>query len=84
MQTVEKKQSQKTVFKEINFEMIDAINCLQIREKLDAVFGGISPLEETSAGVKRDLFAHLETCRDCCRSFDVRVRFRTASRDTIF
>lgn len=84
MPAVENKQSRKTAFKEINFAATGAMTCLQIRERLDAVFGGDYPLEETSAGVKRDLFAHLIACRDCCRSFDVRVRFGAARRGTIY
>lgn len=84
MQAVEQKRSREVNFEEINFEMIEATNCFQIRKNLDAVFSGDVPLEETSAGIKRILFAHLEACRDCCRSFDVRVRFRPAGRDRIY
>lgn len=84
MQAVEQKRNQEINFEEINFEMIETTNCFQIRKNLDAVFSGESPLEEASAGIKRILFTHLEVCRDCCRSFDVRVRFRVAKRDMIY
>lgn len=34
--------------------------------------------------IERSLFKHLETCSECCRSFDVRVRFRPAGRNRIY
>lgn len=84
MQAVEQKQSQEVTVHESSFATIDATDCFQIRERLDALFGGVSPLEETPAGIKRILFTHLEICRTCCRSFDVRVRFRSPGRDRIY
>lgn len=84
MQAVEQKQSQEVIGAENNFATNSAINCFQIRERLDALFGGAAPLEETPAGIRRILFGHLEICRTCCRSFDVRVRFRPTGRDRIY
>ena len=76
MQVIEQKQRRTVESQEISFETIDSISCFQIREKLDALFGGNYLLEETPANIKRNLFRHLETCDKCCRSFDVRLRFR--------
>ena len=75
MPTVEQKQSRTATFQRTGFETIDSVNCFQIRERLDALFDGKPPLEETPANVKLILFRHLETCNNCCRSFDVRLRF---------
>lgn len=84
MQAVMEKQSREKAVHDFNFEIPEALNCFQIKEKLDALFEGDSPLEETHQGVKRILFGHLETCQKCCRSFDVLVRFRPSGRDRIF
>ena len=73
MNAVEQKQTQTIFIEEIRVRTIDAMNCFQVREKLDALFDRESLLEETPAGIKRKLFFHLETRRDCCRAFDVRV-----------
>lgn len=70
--------------REIVVERIDEISCFQIREKLDSLFDGNSRLEETNEIIKRVLFRHLETCQNCCRSFDVRVRFRSGGERRIF
>lgn len=70
------------IIQEINIEITERASCLQIREKLDALFGD-SRLEETHEIVKRVLLRHLETCDACCRSFDVRVRFRSGGRNGI-
>lgn len=61
---------------EINAEGNQMSSCFQIREKVAALLDGDSPLEETHTTIKRVLFKHLETCDACCRSFDVRARFR--------
>lgn len=84
MQAVIETQTRETIAYGINFGMPYAMNCFQMREKLDALFGGDYLLEDTPAAVKRLLFKHLETCKECCRSFDVRVRFRTSRRDRIY
>lgn len=84
MQAVEQKQSQEVTVHESSFATIDATDCFQIRERLDTLFGGVASLEETPAGIRRILFGHLETCVTCCRSFDVRVRFRPSGRDRIY
>ena len=76
MKAIEQNQRQKAIVKEISFETMMTMNCFQIRGKLDAVFDGSSPLEQTPADLKRILFGHLETCASCCRSFDVRIHFR--------
>lgn len=60
----------------INHEM----KCSQAKECLDELFSRRRMLEDTRPTVKRLLFDHLETCRNCCRAFDVRVRFRPAHR----
>ena len=64
--------------RKIIVETIDEINCFQIREKLDSLFEGNSRLEEMHEAIKKSLLRHLETCQNCCRSFDVRVRFRSS------
>lgn len=69
---------------ETHNEAVMAMNCAAIRESLDELFDGNANLEETPAGTKRGLFAHLEACRDCCRAFDVRARFRPAGRRRIY
>ncbi len=84
MQAVIEKQTREAIVHGINFEMPRVINCFQIREKLDALFDGGSRLEDAQVAVKRILFEHLETCKECCRSFDVRVRFRSSGRDRIY
>ena len=84
MNAVEQKQTQRIFIEEIRVQTIDAMNCYEVRENLDGLFDQESSLEETPAGIKRKLFSHLETCRDCCRTFDVRVRFRPASRAPIY
>ena len=83
MQAVEQKQPQTIFIEEIRVETIEAMNCFEVRGKLEALFDRESLLEETPAGIKRQLFSHLETCRDCCRAFDVRVLFRPAGRAPI-
>ena len=84
MQAITQNVSRKIIIGKINFKTTEAMSCFQIREKLDALFGGDSRLEETHAAVKRILFEHLENCVACCRSFDVRLRFRSTGRDTIY
>lgn len=71
------------IIQEFNIEIIEQASCLQIREKLDSLFDGSSRLEETHEILKRVLLRHLETCDACCRSFDVRVRFRVGGRKGI-
>ena len=63
--------------REITLEPVDEPSCFHIREKLDSLFDADSRLEEMHESHKRILFRHLETCQNCCRSFDVRVRFRS-------
>lgn len=80
MQTaVQKFTDGNPVVGEINVETSGDASCFQIRKKLDALFEGDARLEETHAAIKRFLFGHLENCTACCRSFDVRVRFRSGS-----
>lgn len=82
MQTFKRNLRNSIIFEEI--ETNEATNCLQIREWLDALFGDGVSLEEIPARKKRCLFKHLENCRDCCRSFDVRARFRSPGRNKIY
>ena len=84
MQTIEQKQSRTVTFQRISLETIDSKDCFQTRENLDALFSGKFSLEETPTNAKQILFRHLETCRNCCRSFDARLRFLPARRDRIF
>lgn len=84
MQAGEPNKSRTIFFEEMQIEVIESLSCFQIREKLDALFDGNLPLEETPAANKRSLFRHLENCSDCCRAFDVRVRLRPASRTPIY
>ena len=84
MQAVGTRQSQTLTVGEINAGTMETMNCPQIRENLDALFGNAARLEETPAAVKRILFNHLQICDSCCRSFDVRVRFRSPGRDRIY
>lgn len=78
------KERRKTDAYDIKFEIPKAIDCFQVKENFDALFGGDSPLEDATAAVKRILFGHLETCQTCCRSFDKLVRYRPSGRDRIF
>ena len=80
MKAVEQKQNQAVYVEESNFERPDSINCFQVRAKLETLFGGKSSLEEMPPDMKRILFRHLEHCRSCCRSFDVRVHFQPTLR----
>lgn len=84
MQAVEKKMRQEKIIKNIGFEIPDAMNCFQVREKLNSLFCGEARLEETHSAVKQLLFAHLETCQSCCRSFDANVHFRPSGRNRIY
>jgi len=68
---------------EIKVEAVDQTSCLQIRENLDALFYGDSRLEAEHTDGKRRLFRHLESCDQCCRVFDVRIRFRSSGRPGI-
>ena len=69
---------------ELGFERADYTNCAQVREKLDFLFNGKAQLEATQNELKRKLFRHLETCSQCCRSFDVRVRCNSFPRGGIY
>ena len=82
--TVQKFAGENLVVGEINIEATEKSGCVQVREKLDALFDGDARLEETHAAIKKVLFAHLETCEACCRSFDVRARFRSGRGRGIF
>lgn len=73
MQTIKRT----SVRPDINLELLDELKCHQVIEKLDAMFGEHLLLEEADKSVKRRLFKHLENCSDCCRSFDIRIRFRS-------
>jgi len=84
MQSVEQKHGQTIFFEKIGIETVEAMSCSQIREKLDGLFDEGVSLEDTSQDIKCHLFAHLETCRACCRAFDVRVRFRSNGRARIY
>ncbi len=84
MDTVIEKHGRKILIEGIRIVKVEAINCFPIREKLDDVFSGAFPLEETQEASKRILFDHLRTCKECCRSFDVRVRYSSSGRDRIF
>lgn len=66
---------------EFNFE---TASCFQIKKTLDDLFSGRKQLEKTDARIKRFVFAHLETCTDCCRSFDARVRFHVPKSNIIY
>ena len=84
MQAVREKQNWEKSVNGSNVGMTEAINCIQIKEKLDALFNGGSSLEEMHPAIKRILFGHLETYQRCCRSFDVCVSVRPPGRDRIF
>jgi hypothetical protein len=85
MQTAVQKLTQEiSIVREVGAESSDARLCFQIREKLDALFDGDARLEETHEAIKKMLFGHLESCQNCCRSFDVRVRFRRGKSSGIF
>ena len=76
--------SRQTIIQEFDVETGETASCFQTREKLDALFGGNSRLEDTHAAIKQLLFRHLESCRACCRTFDGRVRFRPDKGRGIF
>ena len=85
MQTAVQKLTQEiSIVGEVGAEASDARLCFQIREKLDALFDGDARLEETHEAIKKMLFRHLESCQSCCRSFDVRARFRRGKGNGIF
>ena len=69
---------------EPGFERTDYTKCAQVREKLDFLFSGKSQLEAAQNETKRKLFKHLENCGQCCRSFDVRVRYNSFPRNGIY
>lgn len=68
----------------VDAEIINEMSCSQVRETLDQLFGGDRTLERTRPHIKHLLFEHLESCRKCCRAFDVRVRFRPAHRGGLY
>jgi hypothetical protein len=69
---------------DVDLDVMNEMNCSQARERLDEIFSQRRLLEESRPSAKRLLFDHLETCRRCCRLFDVRVRFRPAHRRNIY
>jgi hypothetical protein len=82
--TIQKSGGEVILTREISVETTEQTTCIQIREKLDALFEGDSRLEDAHEQIKRVLFGHLESCQSCCRSFDVRVRFRSGGRKGIY
>jgi hypothetical protein len=72
------------IIRDVDLDVTSEMNCSQAREHLDELFSRQRLLEETRPRVKRLLFEHLETCRSCCRAFDVRVRFRPAQHRNIY
>ncbi len=83
MQVVQTKSYAQTEY-ELNIKWAEPIDCRDIRSLLDAIFSGRSALEAAPIEIKHRLFAHLESCGQCCRSFDVRVRFRSPQRSRIY
>ena len=84
MQAEKQRQSRRPSFREFNFETLEAVNCSQIKESLDELFSGGFLLEDLDFGAKQVLFGHLQTCSDCCRSFDVRIRLRPIGHNAIY
>lgn len=84
MQSDNNTQNRQTSVSEFGIETSGSANCPQIRAKLDQLFSGRFPLEKMDGRTKFFLFRHLENCRDCCRSFDVRAHFRPTGRATIY
>lgn len=84
MQSEKKAQNRLAAAPEINFEAAEKLNCVQIKNKLDELFGGRFSLEKMDIRTKTFLFRHLEVCGNCCRAFDVRVHFRPVGRATIY
>lgn len=70
--------------KDININFTEDTDCLEIRRSLNALFDGSMQLETSTETQKMRLFDHLQKCETCCRSFDVRTRFRPARRNGIF
>lgn len=69
---------------ELEIKWAEPFDCRDIRLMLDAIFGGKSTLEAAPIETKHRLFKHLESCAQCCRSFDARVRFRSPQRSRIY
>ena len=69
---------------DVDLDVISNMSCSQAKEHLDALFSRQRLLEDTRPRIKHLLFEHLESCQSCCRSFDVRVRFRPAHRRNIY
>lgn len=70
--------------RDIKINFTDNADCLEIRRNLDALFDGSTLLETSSEIQKARLFGHLQSCKECCRSFDVRTRVRSTRRNRIF
>lgn len=73
MQPDIQKESATALASTIKSKELEELDCLQIREIMDALVYGRMSLEHADSGVKRILLRHLETCSACCRSFDVRI-----------
>lgn len=73
-----------TKFAESEFEAAEATNCTEIKAKLDELSSGRFSLEKMDRINKMFLLRHLENCSACCRSFDVRMRFRPTRTATIY
>ena len=84
MEMVKEQIKKEVVLRKFKREFVETLNCPQTREKLDALFSRDLRLEETSSPVKQALFNHLQSCRDCCRSFDIRVQFCPTGRSRIY
>lgn len=84
MQAIKESLSKTVFLEDIRVDTFETLSCLQVRNKLDALFDRDSLLEEAMTDFKRSLFRHLETCTDCCRAFDVRVRFCSSGGSRIY
>lgn len=66
---------------ELNAELAD---CQTVRDTLDELFNRTLSLETANVEKRHALFAHLETCDQCCRAFDARIRFGAVRRNSIY
>ena len=69
---------------ELKFEWTEHIDCSQVREKLDILFSGKPQIEAMQSDLKKKLFRHIETCGQCSRSFDARMRCNSFPHSGIY
>lgn len=83
MQAVQQIGNSKTGL-ELKKERIEEVNCSQIKALIETLVQGKFLLETASRETKRNLFRHLESCQQCCRSFDARLRYSSFTGRSLY